>query len=81
MLKKERLLRIIEIIDQRGIVTVNELIDYLDVSDMTIRRDLDELESSGKLLRIHGGAQSLTYSATQELSHNEKTTIQIDEKK
>ncbi len=61
--------------------TVNELIDYLDVSDMTIRRDLDELESSGKLLRIHGGAQSLTYSATQELSHNEKTTIQIDEKK
>lgn len=81
MLKKERLLKTVEMVEQRGIVTVAALIDYLGVSDMTIRRDLDELESSGKLIRIHGGAQSLSYSARQELSHGEKTTIQMDEKK
>ena len=35
--------------------------DELGVSDMTARRDLDELEKSGKLLRVHGGAQSLSF--------------------
>lgn len=47
MLKKERLLKILEIVDQKEIVTVNELITMLGVSDMTIRRDLDELDKSG----------------------------------
>ena len=35
MLKKERLLKILEIVDQQDIVTVNELITTLGVSDMT----------------------------------------------
>ena len=48
--------------------------------DMTVRRDLDELEKSGKLLRIHGGAQSLTYTLDQELSHTEKSVMQIKRK-
>lgn len=56
MLKKERLLTIVEMVNKKGILTVNEIINQLDVSDMTVRRDLDELEKSGKLLRVHGGA-------------------------
>ena len=60
MLKKERLLTIVEMVNKKGILTVNEIINQLDVSDMTVRRDLDELEKSGKLLRVHGGAQSLS---------------------
>lgn len=35
-----------------------ELAETLDVSDMTIRRDLNELEKMGLLRRIHGGAIS-----------------------
>lgn len=31
--------------------------EELDVSDMTVRRDLDELDKAGLLIRIHGGAQ------------------------
>lgn len=42
-------------VNKKGILTVNEIINQLDVSDMTVRRDLDELEKSGKLLRVHGG--------------------------
>ena len=57
MLKKERLFTIVEMVNKKGILTVNEIINQLDVSDMTVRRDLDELEKSGKLLRVHGGAQ------------------------
>ncbi|HBH5542558.1 TPA: DeoR/GlpR transcriptional regulator, partial [Enterococcus faecium] len=77
MLKKERLLTIVEMVNKKGILTVNEIINQLDVSDMTVRRDLDELEKSGKLLRVHGGAQSLSYTLDQELSHTEKATLQI----
>lgn len=46
--------------------------EQLEVSDMTARRDLDELEKSGKLLRVHGGAQSLSFSMDHERSHLEK---------
>lgn len=68
-------------VNKKGILTVNEIINQLDVSDMTVRRDLDELEKSGKLLRVHGGAQSLSYTLDQELSHTEKATLQIQEKR
>lgn len=81
MLKKERLLTIVDMVNKKGIITVNEIINGLAVSDMTVRRDLDELEKSGKLLRVHGGAQSLTYTLDQELSHTEKSTLQIEEKR
>ncbi|TDW26079.1 DeoR family transcriptional regulator [Breznakia blatticola] len=80
MLKRERLLKICNMVNEFGIVTVNDIINALDVSDMTVRRDLDELEKSGKLLRIHGGAQSLTFSLDHELSHVEKATVQSIEK-
>lgn len=80
MLKKERLLTIVEMVNKKGIITVNEIINGLSVSDMTVRRDLDELEKAGKLLRVHGGAQSLTYTLDQELSHTEKSTLQMEEK-
>lgn len=54
--------------------------EQLEISDMTARRDLDELEKSGKLLRVHGGAQSLSFSMDHERSHLEKSSVQIEEK-
>lgn len=45
MLKKERLMSILKLVDQNEIVTVNDLVETLNVSDMTIRRDLDELSN------------------------------------
>lgn len=80
MLKRERLLKIINIVNSEGIITVNEIMDKLDVSDMTVRRDLDELDKAGKIVRIHGGAQSISYSIDQELSHDEKLGVQVEEK-
>jgi len=49
------------IIDQialKGSVNVIELAETIGVSDMTIRRDLRELENSGLIRRFHGGAVS-----------------------
>ena len=43
-----------------GEVTVAELADRFVVSTDTIRRDLDQLDSDGLVIRTHGGAVSLT---------------------
>ena len=39
-----------------GVKTVAELSVELGVSEATVRRDLEQLESRGKLCRLHGGA-------------------------
>ncbi|WP_276912055.1 DeoR/GlpR family DNA-binding transcription regulator [Dubosiella newyorkensis] len=81
MLKSERLQYICRLVNEKGIVTAAEIMNALDVSDMTVRRDLDELEKSEKLIRIHGGAQSINYNIGYELSHTEKSAVNTAEKK
>src|ERR687888_34069 len=56
MLAGQRQMLIVEEIRRRGAVRVSELTELLDVSDMTIRRDLDVLASSGLVEKVHGGA-------------------------
>lgn len=80
MLKRERLMMLLDMVNQNGIMTVKDLINELGVSDMTIRRDLDELADSGKLVRIHGGAQSVASSDATELSHIEKKEVHLQQK-
>ena len=55
-ISEERKLFIRKTIKDLGTVTVNSLAEELEVSEMTIRRDLSELENEGFLKRIHGGA-------------------------
>lgn len=47
---------ILEQIEQHGLVNVLDLAKTLNVSEMTIRRDLNELENIGLVRRTHGGA-------------------------
>jgi len=58
MLAEERRYRIVGILNERenGLASVTELSDLLEVSTMTIRRDLDWLEEKRLLRRVHGGA-------------------------
>jgi DeoR/GlpR family transcriptional regulator of sugar metabolism len=48
--------RLAEIIGREGFISVADTADLLGVSSMTIRRDLEALESRGLLTRTHGGA-------------------------
>jgi DeoR family transcriptional regulator, fructose operon transcriptional repressor len=52
----ERLEKIREIMLERKTVDVTTLCKILDVSDVTIRKDLDRLEEEKFLTKIHGGA-------------------------
>jgi DeoR family fructose operon transcriptional repressor len=58
MLAEQRRLRIAELLSQNplGIISVEEFSHTLNVSEMTIRRDLNFLEESGLIKRVHGGA-------------------------
>lgn len=54
-----------QLVEQRGRVTVPEMSDQFEVSEATIRRDLEELDRQGWLQRTHGGAVRLV-NATKE---------------
>lgn len=79
MLKDERFQAILNLIENKGTIKVNDIVEKLNVSDMTVRRDLSELEQSGLLKRVHGGATIDTFNK-KELSHSDKLIIHKDEK-
>ncbi len=56
MLKEERHRYIIDRINKDSRIYVTDLSKELNVSDDTLRRDLVELENSGLLTKVHGGA-------------------------
>jgi DeoR/GlpR family transcriptional regulator of sugar metabolism len=66
----------------KGKVDIEELSKQLNVSSMTIRRDLAELEKAGKVIRTHGGAVSpksfigeTPYASKKEKNIQEKQMI------
>ncbi|MDQ0148784.1 DeoR/GlpR family DNA-binding transcription regulator [Eubacterium multiforme] len=81
MLKVERHRKIIEKLEEQNVIKNSELIKELDVTEMTLRRDLKELESKGYLIRIHGGAKNKNMYLNGELLLHEKREINIENKK
>ncbi len=59
MLAEKRLTRIIELVNEHGAISIPELMDALDASESTIRRDLHKLDKKGKLYKVHGGAMRI----------------------
>jgi DeoR/GlpR family transcriptional regulator of sugar metabolism len=47
---------IVERVQRDGSVRVSEVSAWLEVSEMTVRRDLDALAMAGLLVKVHGGA-------------------------
>lgn len=80
MLKQERHAYILHQIDLHNQVLSAGLSQELDVSEDTIRRDLQELATLEKLVKVHGGALSLSFndyhSTTQNVyAHAQKKVI------
>jgi DeoR/GlpR family transcriptional regulator of sugar metabolism len=57
MLTEERRTKIQELMRQKNTVSICELAGLFGTSEMTARRDLDELQQRGVCERIHGGAR------------------------
>ena len=60
MIPAERHQQIIDALHCQSFVSIAALAQSLNVSEMTIRRDVAELSSSGKLLAVRGGVRSLS---------------------
>lgn len=79
MLTEERHLYILQQLKLKTMVTVNQLIDTLKVSESTIRRDLSQLEEEGQLIRVHGGAKR-RFDLDKEPTLHEKAMIHQETK-
>lgn len=79
MLKKERQAYIIQQINIHNKVLSSDLSVQLNVSEDTVRRDLQELDEEGKLTKVHGGALSKSFHFTIQnnniYQHTEKKII------
>lgn len=56
MLSEERYSMILDLLHEKGNVTLQDLVEKLNTSESTVRRDLQALENTGYLQRVHGGA-------------------------
>ncbi|MCU0831250.1 MAG: DeoR/GlpR family DNA-binding transcription regulator [Rhizobiaceae bacterium] len=84
MHESERHRIILSAIQEKPVVTVQELVEMTDSSEATIRRDIGTLHLQKKLRRVRGGAESITPPqfvglAGRPFSVNE--TMQIREKR
>jgi DeoR/GlpR family transcriptional regulator of sugar metabolism len=70
-----------ELIAQKGIMHLAELIQHLGVSESTIRRDLEVLEEQGIIRRIHGGAVYVKDSIGSRLAFADRETTAAAEKR
>ncbi len=80
MFSEERKEKILEIVNRKRSVKVSELSEVLKTSEVTVRRDLDELHNEQKLYRTHGGALILNHGQ-YELPWQELAVLQMDEKR
>lgn len=78
-LAPQRLDHLRDLIRQSGVIRVEALCRQLGVSPATVRRDLDQLEKSGAIRRVHGGAVSVESRLDEPLFDN-KTSIAAKEK-
>ena len=62
---------LVEATHKRAFLVVSDIAAELGVSDMTIRRDLIELERSGVLIRTHGGAVPPDGATRDAIDHEE----------
>lgn len=54
MIPVERQQQILHLLAERGAVSITELTERLQVSHMTIRRDIQKLEEQGRVLSVSG---------------------------
>lgn len=81
MLAEERFARILEIVNANGTATVAMLARDLDISESTVRRDLDKLDGLNKLTKVHGGAVCLEDAhVSYDLTMQQRSDLHADEK-
>lgn len=79
MLFENRAELIVDLLTKQQTVSIQDIVEKLQVSESTIRRDLIALEEAGRLRRIHGGATSIN-ELRPEQKMSQKESMNLDAK-
>src|SRR5665647_649322 len=66
VLAQQRQEAILREVERAGGARISELVDLLDVSDMTVRRDIEALAVNGLVMKVHGGATAVVGRSAEE---------------
>ncbi|MEH7254223.1 DeoR/GlpR family DNA-binding transcription regulator [Neobacillus niacini] len=80
-LTEKRQQKIMEYLEKHRIVKTAELSNWLNVSEVTIRRDVKELEQNNQIERFHGGIRLIEDLSDKEMLFEEKGSRFNEEKK
>ncbi len=81
MFAEDRLNAIVELVHQKGSVSVPELAEEFGVTVSTIRRDLAVLDKAHRVAKVHGGATSLERAhITRDLTIPERSDLHTADK-
>ncbi|TQJ51895.1 DeoR/GlpR family DNA-binding transcription regulator [Phycicoccus sp. SLBN-51] len=80
MLASQRRATIAALVAESGAVRVADLVQHLGVSDMTVRRDIEQLAREGLVERVHGGAMAVGGRSSEEPGFSAKSALMTREK-
>lgn len=81
MMRKERLDKIVKLVNEEGDISVKTLSNRLSSAESTIRSDLNHLDKLGLIKRIHGGASSIEKKSNEYMYFENRLATAIQEKK
>lgn len=72
-----------DLCSQRGVISVRQAAKIFGISEMTARRDFDELASTGEVVRAHGGIRlpEVAHAVPAEIPYFEKLAVHQEEKR
>lgn len=75
MALNQRQTELVELVHEKGFVTIDELVQVFNVTPQTIRRDLNLLADADVIIRHHGGAKST--STTENSSYQSRKILNL----
>ncbi|MGB9683185.1 MAG: DeoR family transcriptional regulator, partial [bacterium] len=79
--KINRKRRILDILEARGTLSINDLAEILEISPITLRKDLQDLEKQRLITRIWGGVTLATHNVTPEPPFEDRNVENLKEKR
>ena len=81
MLTEERLQTIQDMVERRKSASIQELVEELDISESTVRRDLALLDQQGRVSKVRGGAMACdSHYSTEDAPVASRRDLNLGEK-
>lgn len=74
-----RQITLLEVVQELGSVTVEQLAEKLGVTLQTVRRDVQRLADKGQVTRFHGGVR-VPSSTTENIGHQQRVNLNAEAK-